>query len=231
VVDRLAQLDRPPGVDRLVHEQRAAAGIDLDLERDAELPAIAEHALVVAGQPRRTGVPVEAVIEIAELARAVGELERCAAADGPGAAADAIARLEHGAVVAGLAELVGGGQARHPGAEHHHLGAMVRAALERERLGDRRGADETHRLHCEIGRAVAADLRDVPQEVPTRATHVLLTRVEASGGPGAARAMCTNSRSSYRIMSIGTPRTIKIAATAKTMAAGDAISMNASLSA
>src|SRR5262249_32284924 len=131
----------------------------------------------------------------------------------------------------GLAELVGGGQARHPGAEHHHLGAMVRAALERERLGDRRGADETHRLHCEIGRAVAADLRDLPQEVPTGATHVATHSGEATGGPGARRAICANSRSSYRTMSIGTASTINTAATAKTMAAGEAISMNASLSA
>ena len=72
IVDRLAQLDRPAVVRRRIVQQRAAAGVDLDLQRHAELAAIAEHGLMMAGEPRRPGIPVEAVVEVADLARAVG---------------------------------------------------------------------------------------------------------------------------------------------------------------
>src|SRR5262249_23140655 len=145
--------------------------IDLDLERHAELPAIAEHGLMVARQPRRAGVEVEIRIELADLSRAVAQLDGGAAADRPVAAADPVARLEHGAIVAGLAELVGGGESRDPSAEHDDLGAVARAALERQRLSDGLRRNEPHRLHGEIGGAIAADLRDAPQEISTCAGH------------------------------------------------------------
>ena len=55
---------------------------------------------------------------------------------GPVAAADAIAGLEHRAVVAGLAELVGRRQSGHAGAENDDLGSVAGARFERQRLGD-----------------------------------------------------------------------------------------------
>ena len=186
IVDRLAQLDRLAVIGRGIVQQRAAIGIDLDLERDAELAAIAEHGLMMAGEPRRPRVPVQALVEFADLAGAVGHVERGAAPDGPVAPADAIADLEHGAVVAGLAELVRRRQAGHSGAENDDLGAVTGAPLERQRLGDGSRAKEAHRLHGEVGGAVAADLRDPAQKFPTGAAHPALVRFAAGRGNGGA---------------------------------------------
>ena len=156
IVDGLAHLDRLAAIRGRIEQQRAAAGIDLDLERDAQLPAIAEKGLMMAGHARRAGIPVEVLIEFADLARAVGQLDLGAPADRPVAAADAIAGLEHRAVVAGLAELIGGRQSGDAGAENDHLGAVAGARFERQRFGERRRAEEAHRLHREVGRAISA---------------------------------------------------------------------------
>lgn len=126
---------------------------------------------MMAGQPRRARVPVEVAIEFADLPRAVGHPERRAPADRPIATPDPIARLENGDMVAGLAELVRRRQARDPGAENDHFRSMGGGLLERQRFGYGRRADEAHRLHGEVGRAVSSGTRDLPQEVPTRAAH------------------------------------------------------------
>ena len=172
VVVGLAHLDRLAAVRRRIVEPRVAAGVDLDLERDAELPAIAEHGLVGARNAGRAGIPVHLRIELADLPGAVGHLDAGAAPDAPVAPADAVARLEHRAVVAGLAELMGRRQPGDAGAEDDDLGAVGLALLQRQRLRHRRRAQQAHRLHRKVGRPVAADAADLAQEVPTRAAHL-----------------------------------------------------------
>ena len=65
VVVRLAHLDRLAAIGGGVVEQRPAVGVDLDLHGDAELAAIAEHRLVCARNPRRSGIEVEVLVECA----------------------------------------------------------------------------------------------------------------------------------------------------------------------
>ena len=49
---------------------------------------------------------------------------------------------------------------------------MTGAGLERQRLGDGSRAQEAHRLHGEVGSAIASSLPDPTQEVPTGAAHL-----------------------------------------------------------
>src|SRR5262249_31032044 len=74
VVDRLAQLNRSAIVRRRIVQQCAATAINLDLEGDAELSAITEDGLMMTGKPRRACIPVQALIEVANLARAVSHV-------------------------------------------------------------------------------------------------------------------------------------------------------------
>ena len=171
VVDRLAQLDRLAVVRRRIVQQCAAIGINLDLEGDAELSAITEDGLMMAGKSRRARIPVQALVEVADLARAISHVEPSAGPDGPVAAAHAIAGFEHCAIIAGLVELVGRREPGHTSAEHGDLGSVTVAGFERQRLGDGGCAQESHRLHGEVGGAIASSLRDPTQEVPTGAAH------------------------------------------------------------
>ena len=162
----------PPFAAGLI-EPRVAAGVDLDLERDARAPGNSRAPPGGARDARRAGIPVHLGIELADLAGAVGHLERGAAPDAPVAAADAVARLEHGAVVAGLAELIGRRQPGDAGAENDDLGAVAVALLQASAAPPTAAVlDEAHRLHGEVGRPVAADAADLTQEVPTRAAHL-----------------------------------------------------------
>ena len=68
VVDRLAQLDWLALVRCRIVQQCAAIGIDLDLEGDAKLSAITEDGLMMAGKPRWARIPVQALVEVADLA-------------------------------------------------------------------------------------------------------------------------------------------------------------------
>src|SRR5262249_51949157 len=147
VVDRLAQLNRSAIIRRRIVQQGAAAAINLDLERDAELSAITEDGLMMTGKPRRARIPVQALIEVAGLARAVSHVEPGAGPDRPVAAAHAIAGFEHRAIISGLAELVSCREPGHPRAEYDDLGSMKRAGFERKRLGSGGRAQEPHRLH------------------------------------------------------------------------------------
>jgi len=64
----LAQLDRAAVVRGRIVQQCAAIGIDLDLDGNAELSAITEDGLMMAGKPRRARIPVQALVEVADLA-------------------------------------------------------------------------------------------------------------------------------------------------------------------
>src|SRR5258708_34099164 len=68
VVDRLTQVDRVAVVRRRIVQQSAAIGINLDFEGDAELSAITENGLMMAGKPRRARIPIQALVEVADLA-------------------------------------------------------------------------------------------------------------------------------------------------------------------
>src|SRR6516165_9841779 len=63
-----------------------------------------------------------------------------------------------------------------PGALHGTklvaLRSVKRAGLKRQRLSDGGRAQEAHRLHGEVGGAIASSLRDPTQEVPTGAAHL-----------------------------------------------------------
>src|SRR5262249_20290791 len=126
---------------------------------------------MMAGKSRRARVPVQALVEVADLARAISHVEPSAGPDGPVAAAHAIAGFEHCAIIAGLVELVGRREPGHTSAEHGDLGSVTVAGFERQRLGDGGCAQESHRLHGEVGGAIASSLRDPTQEVPTGAAH------------------------------------------------------------
>ena len=60
----------------------------------------------------------------------------------------------------------------------------------RQRLGDGGRAEEAHRLHGEVGSAIAASLADPTQEVPTGAAHpnlALFCRVSSVAAPAPAK--------------------------------------------
>src|SRR6202030_1809149 len=124
IVVGLAHLDRLAAIRSRIVEPRATAGVDLDLECDAEFLAIAEDGVMGARDARWTGVPVHLGIEFAQLSCAVVHVEPGAAPDAPISAADAITRLQDDAIVAGVAELIGGRQSRDAGAQNDDLGAV-----------------------------------------------------------------------------------------------------------
>ena len=110
---------------------------------------------MVAWEASRTRIPIESRFEVAELARPVGKLDACASTNRPIASADALARLQHGAVISGLAEFVCRRETGNAGTQDHDLGPVRTAALKRDRLGDRGEGEETHRLHGQVGRPIA----------------------------------------------------------------------------
>ena len=157
VVDHLALLDRLAAIELVALQKRGARGVDLDFERNAELVAVVQHVGVDGGQARGAGVEVEAFVKGAGLLRAVGEVDARAAADGPVAAADAIAGFEHGAGVAELGHLVGGDQAGDASAEDDDAGAVAGDAADGLRFGGSDG-QQAEGLHHGEGGAVAAHL-------------------------------------------------------------------------
>src|SRR4029077_20170655 len=92
VVHGLAHLDRLSAVRGRIEQPGAPAGVDLDLQRHAALPAIPATGLVVAGEASRTRIPIESRFEVAELARPVGKLDACAYMNRPIACTEALAR-------------------------------------------------------------------------------------------------------------------------------------------
>ncbi len=130
----------------------------------------------------RAGVEIEAVGELAELVGPAGLHDPVAAAHGPDPPADPLARLEHGHVPAGAAELIGGDQAGDAGAEDRHLAAAAAATGQVERLGrGRRHVQQPHRLHAEIDGAGAADRSEPLEETPAGEAHWLAPRCATAG--------------------------------------------------
>jgi hypothetical protein len=109
-------------------------------------------------------VDVEALVEVADLGVAgqVRVLE--ALARGLGAAARERTGLQHGDLVACLAELVGRGQAGQAATEDHDPGLL--AAGEWRRRGLRRGEAEAQRIHPGHRQRHAAQRRQLLEEPP-----------------------------------------------------------------
>src|SRR4029453_18699373 len=102
-----------------------AARIYHHLKRNAETARVTEDGVVLRRQPRRAGIEVEAVGELADLVGPAGLDDTVAAANGPHPAGDPVTRLEHGHVPTGAPELVGGDEPGNAGAEDHDLAAAA----------------------------------------------------------------------------------------------------------
>jgi hypothetical protein len=155
-------------------------GIGEDLDRNAELAAIVDRDHVL-GEARGPAVHVLAVGEACPLGPAVEVGLRGPAARRPIEPARSVARLEHDAAVARLAELEGGDQPRDPGTEDDDAPTLPAAAQAevafRRRMPRpafsgpgrrciRRRGDEAERVHAVIQRPGPTQSADAIREVP-----------------------------------------------------------------
>nr|WP_278254116.1 hypothetical protein [Sphingobium sp. BYY-5] len=108
VVGGLPQAQRPGRVG----DEGTAAAIDQDLQRNMQIAAQAQYAVMMAGNARRPGVEIEAGVEIHRLALPVRVGEAIPAAHGPDAPADPVARLQHGDVDPARLQFARGDQPR-----------------------------------------------------------------------------------------------------------------------
>ena len=90
------------------------------------------------GMRAGAGIEIEAGIEGRDLVGTAGLDDPVAAADGPGAPADAVARFQHGDSVSGALKLISGNEARDARAEDDDRTAA--AASAREARNSRRPA-------------------------------------------------------------------------------------------
>lgn len=171
VVDDLALLDGFAVVELGRLHEGGAGGVDFDFEGDAEFVTVAEDVGMDGGDACGASVEIAAVLPVAGLRGAVGELDFGAFADGPIASSGAIAGFEDGAVEAGFAELVGGGHAGDACAEDDDFFAFaeVGGELRKWRLAD--GGHEAERLHGGECGGVAADLGDALKEDTSGQAH------------------------------------------------------------
>src|SRR4051812_40294654 len=145
-------------------------------------------------QPRRAGVEVEALGESADLVRTAGLDDSVAATHAPHPPADPVARLEHGDVPAGAPELVGRYEPGNAAAEDHDLAPATGAGRQPERLRRRRRrVEQTHRLHAEIDRRIAADGAEPLEKAPPGQRHYLV-----SSGTAAVTSISTSQPGSTR---------------------------------
>jgi hypothetical protein len=114
----MADLGRAQRANRLLVVVAVGVLVGEDLDRHAELAAILDRDHVLR-EPRRAAVHVLAIGELRALTGSVDLGLLGASPRGPIAPAGPRPRLEDRAVVAGLAELVGGHEPRHPGAQDH----------------------------------------------------------------------------------------------------------------
>ncbi len=132
IVDRLA--DRERRLPQIGPYLGAVAAVDQHFQGHTEFAAIVEERAVLARNPGRAGVEIQARIEGHGLRAAIGVGHAITLAQGPGAPADAVARLQHLYVEPGAAEFQGGDQPGNPRAQHQHAGALPQALLELQRL-------------------------------------------------------------------------------------------------
>src|SRR5258708_3532732 len=106
VVNDLPLLYRAAAIKGIRLHQRRPRGIDLHLERNPELFAVAEHGPMDGGNTRRAGIQVKPFLPIAVLDGPIGEFDGAAVANGPVSPARTLARFQQRAVEAGLPQLV-----------------------------------------------------------------------------------------------------------------------------
>lgn len=158
----------------LVVQLGGAVAVDHHFQRDLEVAAIAQDRVMGLGQARRPGVHVvvTAFVPVDDLVWPVVLLDHRALAHAPGAAARPVAGLKHRDLVAGLAQLVGGDQARDACAQNGDLDPLAAAGRQLWRAGvgpRRRQQPET--LHGDEQSAIAASLANALEEPATRNTH------------------------------------------------------------
>ncbi len=171
VVHRLPHADRRRAPVLVGQDEGAPAGIDLHLQRHPQQLAVAEQALVVAGDPRRAAVEVEPLGEGGGLVGLADHLDPRSVADAPVAAADPVAGLQDRHLESGPLQLVGADEAGDPGPQDHHPGAA--AGVRRKvwaRLGDV-GGQQAHRLHHAVDGAGPADGGDPVEELTATEGH------------------------------------------------------------
>jgi hypothetical protein len=137
-------------------------------------------------------VDVQAIVEVAGLGRTAKLSQREALARGLRPAAGKAARLDHGHVIAGLGQLIGGGEAGIARAQHDHLVALRRAAQLRRR-GHRRTDAEAQRIHARKQHRAAAHATQGLEKIPAS---------WAARGPGPFKF---SHRPSFRIRSTRLP--------------------------
>ena len=107
-------------------------GVVVDLhegfERDAKLPAVVKHGMVVVGDAPRTGVEVLALGEAAVLHVAAQLGEGVAAAYRPAASTGALVVFQDRDLVAGIAQFERCDHAGQAGTENQHAAALLRAS-------------------------------------------------------------------------------------------------------
>jgi hypothetical protein len=135
VVFHLPVLYRLAAFEVVCLQEGAARGVDLDLQRDPQLAAVAKHRLVYRRQSCRPYILVEAFTERAFLRKAGGEFHLGAVADGPVSAADALTGFEQSAGVAELTQLIRRGEPSDAATQDDHAGpfAGARRLLDRGR--------------------------------------------------------------------------------------------------
>ena len=152
VVDPLAQLDRLAAVGLVTPQKGAAADIDLHFERHAQLAAIGQQALMVAGNAGRARIHVDVLLKGDGLVGLAHHLDLVAAAQGPVTTAEAIASLQDGHGEPGPLQLIGADQTRDPGPQDHHPTSLAKIRRQGRGGGGGLGGVQPECGHCAIGR-------------------------------------------------------------------------------
>ncbi len=168
VVDGPTHLD---GGRVLGREEGAAAGIDFHLQGHAQSAAIAQHPLMVAWQPRGTGVEILTVGKGGDLVVLAGHLDPRPAADGPVAPAHPVASLQDGDVKARAFQLVGQHETGDPGAQDDDPGALSSRCRQGGRRDRGLGRLQPQRLHGGVGRAISSRQANPVEELPPTDAH------------------------------------------------------------
>ena len=153
-------------------QKGAARGVDLNLQRDPQLAAVAEHRFVHRGQPCWAYILVETFPEGTFLGKAGGELDLGSIADCPVSTANAFPGFEQGAGVTQLAQFIRRGEPSDAATQDDDAGTFAGA---RRLLDCSRGrggnGQQAQGLHHGEGGAVSASLTHPHQKIAPAQTH------------------------------------------------------------
>src|SRR5882757_7444198 len=134
------------------------------LERDIELPAIVEHAVVMVGNAPGTRVEIKSRVELTALRRAAEFSVRVAAAQRPATAAGAVVVFEHLDAVARLAQFVRRHHSGEAGPQDENRSSL-RIAVEPDRPCIGRLRSQAEARHGTVHRRPAGRRSDERQEI------------------------------------------------------------------